>query len=74
MSQQSTQNHHAMIAMVEWYNQFKDFSARAEQTETIKACALEAATFACKNCALAGFDPYSVMTDAYNFKEREKNV
>jgi ribonuclease HI len=67
MTQQDTKTHHLMIGMIEWYNQFKDFSARDQTNETNRVAAFEASFAAITRCEMAGFCPMSLITDAYDY-------
>jgi len=66
MTKQNTKNHHAMIAMINEYNLFRDFVNRP-QNQINADCAASCAVRACGYCLEAGFDPQSVITDAHEF-------
>ena len=66
MTEQSTKNHHAMIAMISEYNTFRDYVNRP-QNQTNADNAAFSAVRACGYCREAGFDPQSVITDAHEF-------
>lgn len=67
MEKQNSQASHAMIAMIDWYNKFRDFASRDQENQTYRVCAFDAASFAIKQCEEAGFCPMSLITDAYNY-------
>ena len=67
MEKQNSQTSHAMIAMIDWYNHFRDFASRDQENQTNRVCAFEAASYAIKECEEAGFCPMSLITDAYDY-------
>ena len=62
----TTLDHHLMISMICEYNSFRDYASRpqTQQNEDIAAfCAIRAVRY----CEDAGYDPQSLITDAYEF-------
>lgn len=62
----TTLDHHLMISMIAEYNDFRDYVSRpqTQQNEDNAAfCAIRAVRY----CEDAGYDPLSLITDAYEF-------
>jgi len=62
----TTLDHHLMISMISEYNNFRDYASRpqTQQNEDNAAfCAIRAVRY----CEDAGYDPQSLITDAYEF-------
>ena len=67
MTKQNRETHQSMMTMMAWYADFQDFASRDQGNETYRACAFEAAFKAVVACEAAGFDPMSIITDAYDY-------
>ena len=66
MAKKTTLDHHLMISMISEYNSFRDYVSRSK-TQPYEGCAEFCAIRAVRYCEDAGYDPLSLITDAYEF-------